>query len=62
MTDQQLLIAAVREMGLIIAEHLEPGARNADETLAEMIAVLDTDDLARAIERLERGHGLRVVK
>lgn len=62
MTDQQLLLAAVREMGRIIAEHLEPGPHNADETIAELIAVLDNEDLARAIERLEKGHGLRVVK
>jgi hypothetical protein len=45
-TDQQLLLAAIREMGLIIAEHLEPNGTTE----------------ARAIERLEQGHGLRVVK
>jgi len=27
-----------------------------------LIAVLETQDLARAIERIEKGHGLRVVK
>jgi hypothetical protein len=32
MTDQQLLIAAVREAGRIIAEHLKPGARDAEQT------------------------------
>jgi hypothetical protein len=37
-------------------------AREADETIAKLIAVLDTEDQARAaIERLEKGHGLRVV-
>jgi hypothetical protein len=62
MTDQQLLLAAVREMGRIIAEHLEPDGRNAGETISRLIAVLDTEDLARAIERVEKGHGLRMVK
>jgi len=62
MTDQQLLIAAMRELGLIIAEHLEPDGRNADETISRLIEVLDNEDLARAIERLEKGHGLCVVK
>jgi hypothetical protein len=62
MTDQQLLISTVREAGRIIAEYLEPGGPDAEETLSWLIAVLDNDDLARAVERLEKGHGLRVVK
>jgi hypothetical protein len=42
MTEQQLLIAAVREADRIIAEyHLEAGARDADETIAKLIALLD---------------------
>jgi hypothetical protein len=45
MTDQQLLIAAIRKAAHIIAEHhLEPGARDANETISRSIAVLDTDD------------------
>jgi hypothetical protein len=48
MTDQRLLIAAVREMGRIIAEHIEPDGRDADETISRLIAVLDTEDLAHA--------------
>ena len=62
MTDQQLLISTLRQAGRIIAQDLEPGAPDAEETLAKLIAVLDKDDLARAIERLEKGHGLRVIK
>jgi len=62
MTDQQIVIAALREAGRIISEHLEPGARDADETISQLIAVLDTQELALAIERLEKGHGLHVVK
>jgi hypothetical protein len=61
-TDQQLLIAAIRKAGLIIAEHLEPDGPDAAHTLSRLIAVLDAEDLARAVERLEKGHGLRVVK
>jgi len=36
--------------------------RDPDETIAQLIAVLDNQDVARAIDRLEKGHGLRVVK
>jgi hypothetical protein len=62
MTDQQLLISTVRDAGQIIAGHLEAGGPSALQTLSRLIAVLDIEDLVRAIERLAKGHGLRVVK
>jgi hypothetical protein len=62
MTDQQLLVSTVRAAGRIIAEHLESDGRSADETLSRLIAVLDNEELAHAVERLEKGHGLRVMK
>jgi hypothetical protein len=62
MTDQQLLISAVEEAGRNIAQYIEPGPRSAERTLSRLIAVLDNEDMARAIERLEKGYGLRVVK
>jgi hypothetical protein len=62
MTDQELLISALREAGQILCEYLEPGPRDADETITQLLAVLDTQELALAIERLEKGYGLRVVK
>jgi hypothetical protein len=62
MTDPQLLLSTVREAGHIIADHLEAGGPSALLTLSRLIAILDNEDLARAVERLEKGHGLRVVK
>jgi hypothetical protein len=62
MTDQALLISTLREAGWIIGEYIEPGPRDAEQTLSRLIAVLETHDLARAIERIEKGRGLRVVK
>ena len=63
MTDQELIITALRQSGVIIAEHLEPGNKiDADETIAQLITILDRQDLAAAMDRLESGHGLRVVK
>jgi hypothetical protein len=49
MTDQELIISTLREAGQIICEYLEPGPRDADETIRQLIAVLDTQDLALAI-------------
>ena len=62
MTDQELVLSALRQVGLIIAEHLELGMTDADEVVTRLVAVLDTNELAEAINRLERGFGLRVVK
>jgi hypothetical protein len=62
MTDQQLLISTVREAGRITADHLEAGGPSALQTLSRLIAVLDNEDLRRAVERLEKGHGLRIMK
>jgi hypothetical protein len=57
MTDQELLISTLRKARQILGEYLEPGPRDADETVTQLIAVLDTQDLARATERLEKGRG-----
>ena len=62
MTDQELVLATLRQVGSIIAEHLEATTSEADEVVAQLVAVLDTQELADAIKRLERGYGLRVVK
>jgi len=62
MTDQELVLSALRQVGLIIAEHLELGVTDADETITALVKLLDTKELADAINRLERGFGLRVVK
>jgi hypothetical protein len=62
MTDQELVLSVVRQVDLIIAEHLESGMTDADEAITQLVTVLDTAELADAINRLERGFGLRVVK
>ena len=61
-TDQERITGALRQAGVIIAEYLEPGqVRNPTATVNRLIEVLDTQELAAALERVE-GHGLRVVK
>ena len=57
MTDQEVLISTLREARRIIGEHTGP--RNANQTLTQLIAVLDRQDVAHAIERLEKGHEFR---
>jgi hypothetical protein len=61
-SDQQLITLALREAGRIVTEHLETQRRvNPDETITGLIAVLDRQDLAAAIRRVESGLGLRRV-
>ena len=62
MTDQELIFSALRQVGLIVAEHLETPTSDADEVITQLVAVLDTEELAAAMNRVERGYGLRVVK
>jgi hypothetical protein len=59
MTDQEVLISTLREACRIIGEYTGP--RNANQTLTQLIAVLDRQDVAHAIERLEKGHEFRDV-
>ena len=59
MTDQEVLISTLREASRIIGEYTGP--RNANQTLTQLIAVLDRQDVAHAIERLEKGHESRDV-
>jgi hypothetical protein len=58
MTVQDLLIFTVRKASRIISDHLEPGPRDSEQTLMRLIELLDRQDLASAIERLEAGQGL----
>ena len=62
MTDQELVLAVLRQVGSILCEHLEATTSDADEVVAQLVAVLDTQELADAINRLERRYGLRVVE
>ena len=61
LTDQELIIFALKDAGRIIAEHLEAGrTRDPEETVTRLIRTLDRPEISRAIERAERG--LQVVK
>jgi hypothetical protein len=61
-TDQELIFSALRQVGLIVAEHLESRTSDADEVITQLIAVLDTQELAATMNRVERGYGVRLVK
>jgi hypothetical protein len=61
-TDQELILSALRQVGLIVAEHLELGVLDSDEAMTQLVTVLDAPELAAAMNRIERGYGLWAVK
>ena len=59
MNDQQRVVYAVREAQLILARFIEPGPRDPDKTINELLAVLDRNDVVESVDRLEVELGLR---
>jgi hypothetical protein len=61
MTDEELIVYAMREAQLVLAQHIERGPRDAEETLALLLETLDRQDVVKATDRLCRGYGLRPI-
>ena len=63
MTDQKLIIFTLKDARRIIAEHLDFGrTRDPEETVTRLIRTLNRPEIARAIERLQGEHRLRLVE
>ena len=62
MTDQELVLDALHKTSLIISEYIEPGPRDPKATLDALILILDDQAVSDAVDRLEAGFGLKVVK
>ena len=62
MKDQAIVVTALNAAALIIGDYLEPGPKDPVATINRLIEVLDNQELAAAIERMEKGYGLKVVK
>jgi hypothetical protein len=63
MNDQATILIALNEAAFIIADHFEPGLpRDPTATIKKLIEVLDSQELAAAIPRMEKEVWLRVVK
>jgi hypothetical protein len=58
-TDDELLVYAMREAQLILAQHIERSPRDAEETISLLLEILDRQDVVAATYRLCRGYGLR---
>jgi hypothetical protein len=61
-TDSELIVYAVREAQLVLAQHIERSPRDAEETITSLLEILDRRDVVAATERLCREYGLRPLK
>ena len=59
MTDEELIVHAMRNAQSLLAEHIERGPFDAEEALTQLLEILDRQDVVTATDRLCREYGLR---
>jgi len=62
MTDEELIVQAMRNAQSLLAEHIDRGPFDAEEALTELSEILDRPDVVAATDRLCREYGLRPLK
>ena len=62
MTDEELIVRAMRDAQLLLAEHIERGPTDAEEAITQLLEILDRQDVVAATNRLCREYGLRPLK
>ena len=60
--DRDTVLRAVEDAWRILGEYLQPGPRNATQTVERLLAVLDNDDVATAHDRLRKRQVIRLVE
>jgi hypothetical protein len=60
--DQDTLIRTVEDARRILGEYIEPGPRDATRTVERLLAVLDSDDVVLALDRIKRCKVIRLVE
>ena len=61
-TDEELIVHAMRDAQTLLAEHIERGPTDAEEAISELLEILDRQDVVAATNRLCREYGLRPLK
>jgi hypothetical protein len=61
-TDVELIVYAMREAQSVLAQHIERSPRDAEETITQLLDILDRQDIVAATDRLCREYGLRPIK
>jgi hypothetical protein len=60
LSDEKLVVFAIREAQLILADYIQPGPRDCEKTINDLLSVLDRSDVVEAVDRPEAGVGLRL--
>ena len=60
LSDEELLLVAIREAQMILAAHANPGPRDVEKTISALLSVLERDDVVAAVDRPEAGTGIRI--
>ncbi|MDR3484354.1 MAG: hypothetical protein P4M05_05515 [Bradyrhizobium sp.] len=60
--DQETLLRAVEDARRILGEYIEPGHRDPARTVQRLLAILDKNDVVRALDRMKRQRVMRLVE
>jgi hypothetical protein len=60
--DQETVLRALEDARRILGEYIEPGPRDATRTVERLLAVLDRNDVVRALDRMNRRRVIRLVE
>jgi len=58
-TDEELIVRAMRDAQSLLAEHIERGPYDAEQAITELLEVIDRPDIVEATNRLCSEFGLR---
>jgi hypothetical protein len=61
-TDEELIVHAMRNAQSLLAEHIDRGPFDAEEALTQLLEILDRPDVVAATDRLCREYGLRPLR
>ena len=60
--DQDTLLRAIEDARRILGQYIEPGPRDAAETLQDLLAVLDKEEVVHALDRMKLQKVARLVE
>jgi hypothetical protein len=60
--DQDTLIRTVEDARRILEEYIGPGPRDATRTVERLLAILDKNEVAHALDRMKRRKVIRLVE
>ena len=60
--DEDTVLKATEDARRILSEYIAPGPRDATQTVHRLLAVLDREEVVRALDRMKRRRTMRLVE